>query len=678
MAYLRPVVFALLSLTLTTEPGIARNQNHTKTHDGIQRVLVLDGSNVHNAGRILLHVTNWGEFGSMPGSGLPYAFAPSFEWPNQSGIEYLGTAGLWVGALKSGVPAVSTAVFERELRPTPDPIDIIYRASEGAPGGNRVPHPNPNDDGDSETNEDWLNGRDDDSDGLIDEDYAAISDQMFSCWYTDNQPAAIAIYPEHNPLDIEVRQESYVWDEPRFDDIVGIKFTIKNIGTTALDDVYIGMFVDADIGNRNNPNYWEDDVAASVQFPLTCTNLGPVAPRVAYMHDNDGAGGEVFVGHPTDPTGQLAPADVGYTTFANFSGSQSFEEGGDPTNDFERYELMSSRTIERDADVPRDYRILISTGPFAQLAPNEEIVVHVAFAIGSGFNGMRFNSFNAVHAFRGQWFDVDGDPLSGIAGRETRIDGPAQNVVVDACANPPVIVPYVPHGSAVWINADCATEEMYQSTCGFLDSALTMTGVGGRETQENWYVEQEQVPVLIQRFQALAADDHIRLLWDVLADEPIEGFRVYRKDVGTSMRMISDGVLPVGVNTFEDRDVVAPTEYTYVLAVVLPDGLEMHSAPQSAQLGLPRLELVQNYPNPFNPATTIRFSIGQASHVTLAIYDIEGRLVATIVDRQMGPGTYAEEWNGRDNHGTPVASGVYLYRLTAGKRTLIRKAVLLK
>ena len=52
-------------------------------------------------------------------------------------------------------------------------------------------------------------------------------------------------------------------------------------------------------------------------------------------------------------------------------GSASFEDGGDPTNDFERYELLSSETIERDAADPRDYRMLMAAGPFTELLPEQ-------------------------------------------------------------------------------------------------------------------------------------------------------------------------------------------------------------------------------------------------------------------------------------------------------------------
>jgi hypothetical protein len=88
--------------------------------------------------------------------------------------------------------------------------------------------------------------------------------------------------------------------------------------------------------------------------------------------------------------------------------------------------------------------------------------------------------------------------------------------------------------------------------------------------------------------------------------------------------------------------------------------------------------LHQNRPNPFNPGTRISYSVDHDTHVRLAVYDVGGRLIRTLADRTMPAGTHSAEWDGQDGEGRPVASGVYFYRLQAGKRTLTRKALLLK
>ena len=88
--------------------------------------------------------------------------------------------------------------------------------------------------------------------------------------------------------------------------------------------------------------------------------------------------------------------------------------------------------------------------------------------------------------------------------------------------------------------------------------------------------------------------------------------------------------------------------------------------------------LAQNYPNPFNPETTVEFGLRDAQRVSLAVYDITGRQVATLVDGRREAGRYAVRWTGRDDAGRQVASGVYLYRLTAGEQTVTRKMILLR
>ena len=88
--------------------------------------------------------------------------------------------------------------------------------------------------------------------------------------------------------------------------------------------------------------------------------------------------------------------------------------------------------------------------------------------------------------------------------------------------------------------------------------------------------------------------------------------------------------------------------------------------------------LSQNYPNPFNPSTTIRFDIPRRAGVTLVLYDILGQRVATLVDQEKGPGRYEAVWNGRNDAGQNVSSGVYIYRLKADDRVQSRKLMLVK
>ena len=88
--------------------------------------------------------------------------------------------------------------------------------------------------------------------------------------------------------------------------------------------------------------------------------------------------------------------------------------------------------------------------------------------------------------------------------------------------------------------------------------------------------------------------------------------------------------------------------------------------------------VMQNFPNPFNPDTHIRFSIAAPAQVVLKIYDILGQEIAALVNENLNPGAYHSVWDGKRGDGTRVASGMYLYRLSIGKRIISRKMILSK
>lgn len=524
-----------------------------------QKIWVLDGSCVHNVGNLQMNVTNWGCFGSYPSSTLAMSEAPSMQWPANSGVEYLYIAGLWVGAKKGGVPVVTTAAYEQEF--SPDPIDQrwkIYRTFEGAAGGNRYPGP-ADDDKDGKVDEDPLDGFDNDGDGKIDEDFAAISKQMFTCNFRDDFPQTIQRYPEHTPLHLLVRQESYQWDDPKFYNFVGAEYRIKNDGVESLDNVYIGFFADGDAGPRTREQYWLDD-GVGLYEGIVCAQKGdhtiPIRISCAYTYDVDGDegltpgyAGVLFLGHDTDPLGEKAPKRVGITSYQNFSGDQPYENGGDPTNDFQRYELMSKTTRDRNQEVPRDYRYMMATGPFKELPPESTLVLQVAFVCGYGLDGMKQAAASAALTYQGNWFDIDGNPLTGVNGRETPVPGPVSGLIPDSCAAE--LTPMsAARGEIIWVNADCRQEQELwaDQTCPKGEATIVdfQTGVGGKEHQVHWLVGSAPPPPVMR---LIPGEHKVTLLWDNFSEVTpdvstlefdFEGYRIWRADgwqrpLGTSV-----------------------------------------------------------------------------------------------------------------------------------------------
>ena len=88
--------------------------------------------------------------------------------------------------------------------------------------------------------------------------------------------------------------------------------------------------------------------------------------------------------------------------------------------------------------------------------------------------------------------------------------------------------------------------------------------------------------------------------------------------------------------------------------------------------------LAQNYPNPFNPTTDIRFSMDVASDVSLTIFNMLGQEVKVLENAYLAAGTHTYRWDGRDQLGQSVSTGVYLYTLTDGQKSITKKMALMK
>ena len=104
-------------------------------------------------------------------------------------------------------------------------------------------------------------------------------------------------------------------------------------------------------------------------------------------------------------------------------------------------------------------------------------------------------------------------------------------------------------------------------------------------------------------------------------------------------------------------------------------GYVSSDTPQTPQ---PKTALRQNYPNPFNPSTTISFSVGKKSQVSLNIYNLKGQLVQKLINEELGEGEYSLQWNGLDFKQRPLASGMYFYRLQTPELSITKRMLLMK
>ncbi|UCD19688.1 MAG: T9SS type A sorting domain-containing protein [candidate division WOR-3 bacterium] len=130
--------------------------------------------------------------------------------------------------------------------------------------------------------------------------------------------------------------------------------------------------------------------------------------------------------------------------------------------------------------------------------------------------------------------------------------------------------------------------------------------------------------------------------------------------------------------TFIDEGCEPGHAYRYRVEMQNQEGRSVLFETDQLSVPLIAVTLEQNHPNPFNPSTTIKYYLKERAHVILDIYDVSGKRIVCLVDREETNGSHVVEWNGRDERGNLVSTGVYFYRLTAGRVTRSRKMILVK
>jgi FlgD Ig-like domain len=589
-----------------------------------EKDMVIDGHVFHNVGSVWNHVSNFGLIGSMGLSSAPFSTAPSARWPGETGDDHLYAASLWVGGVVLGERLVSVGAFSFEFRPTDAPGDTIYPTAHGAPGGNRYPWSNPDDDNDGQEDEDPLNGLDDDDDGLVDEDFAAIGDQHFVCRYNDFQPGAMEAYPDHTPLNISVVQQSIQWSNPLNEDFIGYDFTITNVGVVEIGQVYLGLFSDFDIGPENLEGLALDDLTGFLSTMIQASDGSNVPVQMAYMHDGAEVGalgsyaGWVLCGHTTDPLGVYAPTEVGVRSSQVFAGQSSFDDGGDPTNDDERYEALSldqwdGNNLPGSED---DYRTLISSGPFPGLLPGESISYQVALVLGADLDDLVANAAEAVVTYLGSDFDRDNDPVNGNEFTTHWLppeDGPVAAV----------------SGQILAERVSDAVELQIQTNLDQQSELAVIRCLECGVSERRWAGAELTLMGSSGNHQVLRLTDQDQTGW------PRQYDLVYEDSGGT---LTLDSVT---------------LDY-----------------PQFTKIEL------KASPNPFNPMVNISFSLPRAGHVLLQVFDIRGHMVRTLLEGEHSGGTETITWKGEDDQGRTLASGVYQVVLSTEDR-LIRERITL-
>ena len=225
-----------------------------------------------------------------------------------------------------------------------------------------------------------------------------------------------------------------------------------------------------------------------------------------------------------------------------------------------------------------------------------------------------------------------------------------------------------------------------------VDPGHSMEYDGSGDTSSDWFDQssptqgaENSLPVELSSFSANATYGKVILTWQTESEIDNQGFYVLRSDVEDGeFDIISNLIDGAGTTTtpqkyeFVDENVQSNKTYWYKLKQVDFSGqwelygpieVFVPEAEESSPLNVPAThQLYQNYPNPFNPETTILYAVAgaDAQQVRLTIHDLQGRVVATLVNDYQQAGEYSVRWDGRDETGLELPSGLYMYRICCG------------
>ena len=206
-----------------------------------------------------------------------------------------------------------------------------------------------------------------------------------------------------------------------------------------------------------------------------------------------------------------------------------------------------------------------------------------------------------------------------------------------------------------------------------LDEAV---GEAAHGEVEDYFWEDALVAVELNSFQAIAGVGRVTLEWVTQSETENLGFNVYRANSGSDVFVKINKELISGQGTCEmatrysyvDRTVEPKAQYSYKISDLNYQGIETMHGPITVSAVAPpddyRLE--QNYPNPFNPETQICYSLKTEGPVRLEVYNLVGQHIRTLVNETQEMGSFEIKWDGKDDKGNLMPSGIYVCKMTAG------------
>ncbi len=218
----------------------------------------------------------------------------------------------------------------------------------------------------------------------------------------------------------------------------------------------------------------------------------------------------------------------------------------------------------------------------------------------------------------------------------------------------------------------------YTRICDLIGNCI---GSGGEPALTVSFVIDPSIATMLESFSADFLNACIDIRWRL--SEPVPGDRLIimrSKEDDADFTAIEHPDIDIeGLEyRFVDERVEAGADYRYRVVYMSDEGEKLLFETETISTSPAAYSLLQNRPNPFNPTTEITYSLPEAGHVTIEIFEVSGRRVKRIVDEHRQVGIHRTIWNGLDQGGAVVASGIYFYRIKAGKWSRTRKMVLFR
>ena len=453
--------------------------------------------------------------------------------------------------------------------------------------------------------------------------YAAFTDTLLSEDYYGVSPNHIA------PLDIRIARRSFAWKEAGNRDFVLLEYIIENVGSKDLRDVFLGLYLDGDCGPApwDNTSWYaraQDDVTGLHEFHHPDYDTIRVAWMCDYEREN---GGWYPVDDDTVAPHALAlvvvktpipDPEINYNWWISDTKAEKDWGPGTPFPD------GSDGTPSGDVD-----KYLLMSNWAGDPADPDQLDT--------------------------QW---QGEPI-----------GPKDSRFLLSL------------GSFTIDPGDSLTVALMMVAADFIDPDLNIqyadleaNVLAGLEKYEQTYA------VEICGFGAREVSGNVRLEWH--GSGLTDGYKLYRAEqrMDRFERLNADRIVEC---EYLDGDVSPGATYYYRITSIDSSGREsgVQATTGISLSGAPAARafvLKQNFPNPFNPHTTVRYSLPEESPVEVSVYDTKGRHVKTLVDRRQKAGLHSVRWDGMDDDGRPLSSGIYFCRMVAGRYGETQKMVLVR